>query len=325
MKTLMLVSGGDAPGINTAFYHYARAAARYGGRVYGARGGFAGLLDGAVSLLTPEAAAPWAGVGGSLLESSREPVLSKQDAEQQLKARLAEWDINGLVLFGGDGSLRHLPPLLEAWEIPCIGIPTTIDNDVAGTEQTLGFDSACNYAYHVIDGMRATAHALPGRIFTLETLGGDTGYLALAVADGAGADAVLLPEYEYDENWLAERLREAATTRGHALLVMSEGVKTKEAVVANIPQWTGIRVRDTRLGHAQRGGAPSHRDRALAAEMARIAYAALRDGTRAGVVVVRGGRAALHEGSLAGAPQSAPDRVLYDFINGLNTNGRSGD
>lgn len=325
MNTLMLVSGGDAPGINAAFYHYARAAARDGKAVYGARGGFAGLLNGEVSLLKPEAAAPWAGVGGSLLESSREPVLSSQDAEQRLKVRLDERGIKGLVLFGGDGSLRHIPPLLEAWGVPCIGIPTTIDNDVAGTELTLGFDSACNFAYHVIDGMRATAHALPGRIFTLETLGGDTGFLALAVADGAGADAVLLPEYDYDENWLAERLREAAWSRGHALLVMSEGVKTKETVVANIPQWTGIRVRDTRLGHAQRGGAPSHRDRVLAAEMARVAYASLCDGVRAGMVVVRGGRTMLHEGVLAGAPQAAPDRVLYDFINGLSSDGHSGN
>lgn len=202
--------------------------------------------------------------------------------------------------------------------MPCVALPTTIDNNVPGTERTLGFDSACNHACAAIDGVRATAHALPDRLFMVETLGGDTGFLALAAAHAAGAHAVLLPEYDYDDGWLAARLRAAVTRAGYALLVLSEGARGARTLADDLPRWTGIRVRDTRLGHAQRGARPSHLDRALAADMARLAHRALREGLASGAVVVREGRVRLHEGTLAGLPSPSPDRALYDAINGLD-------
>ena len=155
--------------------------------VVGAVGGFAGVLAGAIRPIVRADIRRLESLGGSMLASTRDAALAEADAESRLKEQLDTHQIDNILLFGGNGTLTYIPPLLEAWGITCVGIPTTIDNDVSGTELTLGFDSACNYAYQAIDGVIATAHALPGRIFMVETLGGDTGYLALEVAYGAGA------------------------------------------------------------------------------------------------------------------------------------------
>jgi 6-phosphofructokinase 1 len=317
MKTLLIVSGGDAPGINAALWHYTRIARANNDQMFGVLGGFAGALAEKIVPLSPELLAPFVGQGGTYLPSSREPVLAQPDALPRLKSILYAHGIDNLVLFGGDGTLRHIPPLLRDAGIPCIGLPTTIDNDVPGTERTLGHDSACNYAYPAIEGILATGRALPGRIFIVETLGGNTGFLALAIAHGAGAHAALLPEYPYNDAWLAERLTNAVRDDGYALIVLSEGMPTKSALMNDIPQWTGIRVRDTRLGHAQRGGPPSHIDRALAADMARMAFDALHSGVQTGTIVVRGDRVLLQDGVLTGLPAREPDVVLYQRVNGL--------
>jgi 6-phosphofructokinase 1 len=313
LKTLIVVSGGDAPGINAAIHHYTI----HGDTVIGAVGGFEGLLNDAIIPLTPRETARWAGLPGSMLESSRAKVLAEPNARDRLIAAQRQHEFDNLILFGGDGTLRHIPPLLAEWGIPTIGLPTTIDNDVPGTELTLGFDSACNYAYQAVDGMMATAHALPGRIFMLETLGGNNGNLALAVAAGANADAVLLPEYDYDDDWLAQRLSDTMRQRGFALLILCEGARGARTLANDIPLWTGTRVRDIRLGHAQRGGMVTHNDRVLAANMARLAFTALREGAASGTVVVQGGQVALHQGLLEGAPH-LPDRALYNRINRLD-------
>ncbi len=316
MRTLLVVSGGDAPGINTVLAHYTVLATAHGDEVYGAQGGLAGILSGQIEQLTPALITPWAGQSGSYLLSSRDPVLKQTEAREQLVEALAHHGIDNVILLGGDGTLRYVAPLLSEWGIACIGLPTTIDNDIAGTEQTLGFDSACNYAYQAVDGILATGHALHNRIFTLETLGGNTGFLALEIAWGAGAHVVLVPEYTYDNDWLAERLKRMVSKHGYALLVLSEGVLASRTLAEDIFRWTNIRVRDTRLGHAQRGARPSHSDRALAAHMARLAYQALRDGLRTGTVVVRQGKPQLHEGLLQGYPTRLPSRDIYDQING---------
>ena len=317
----MVVSGGDAPGINATLAHYTARAAAHGDEVLGAVGGFAGAMAGNLVPLAAGSIAPWAGQGGAYLPSDRTPALAAEGAQRALLALLAEHRIDNLVLFGGDGTLRYVAPLLARWGVPCISVPTTIDNNVPGTEQSLGFDSACNYAYQAIDGVVATGHALPGRIFMVETLGGDTGFLALAVAQGAGAHAVLVPEFTYSDDALSARLVASVARYGYALLVLSEGVPAARALADDIPRWTQMRVRDTRLGHAQRGGRASHGDRVLAAQSAHLAYHALRDGLSAGTVVVRDGRVMMHPRTLEGLPAPAPDRALYERINGLDEGG----
>ncbi len=317
MQTLFVVSGGDAPGINNVLGNYVRFAVPNGDTVLGANGGFPGLLDNQIVPLSDDTLVPWMGRGGSVLASSRDPVLNQSEAGDRIKAVLRDNAVDNIVLFGGNGTLRYIPPLLRDWGIPCIGLPTTIDNDVPGTEMTLGFDSACNFAYHAIDGTLATAHALRGRIFLVETLGGSCGNLALAVAHGAGAHVVILPEYAYEDTWLAERITTALNSDGYALVVICEGARGARTLADDIPKWIGTRVRDVRLGHAQRGGTASHRDRVLAADMARAAYYALKSGVRTGITCVTNGTLAIHQGSLEQFGLTAPDRTTYSRINGL--------
>ncbi len=315
MRTLIVVNGGDAPGINTLIARYLALAE--GNPVYGANGGFSGVLNGDIRPLSMAEVGPVAGLGGSLLASTRDAALAADDARDCLVDALDQHNIANVLLFGGNGTLKHIPPLLREWGVPVIGIPTTIDNDVPGTDRTLGFDSACNFAYQSVEGVLATARALPGRIFMIETLGGDTGYIALEVALGSGAHAVLVPEYDYDDDWLAGRLKHAINRYGHALAVLSEGVPTIPQLDKQIPRLTGVRLRYTRLGHAQRGGPVSHADRRLALDMARVAYAGFQSGVDFGTVIVREGQVMLYEDGLANFELSPPNRPQYDFINGL--------
>jgi 6-phosphofructokinase 1 len=318
VKTLIVVSGGDAPGVNTFISHFTSLATTNGDLVVGGVGGFQGVLDGHIVPLKPVLITPWIGQGGSYLQSSRKPVLNAPEAQKNLTELLVNHKIDNLLLLGGDGTQRNLAPLMEAWGITCVGIPTTIDNDVPGTEQTIGFDSACNFAHHTIDGLMATAHSLTGRIYIVETLGGHTGFLALNIALASGAHGVLVPEYEYTGEWLGRRLHEAVKRDNYALLVLSEGVADSRHLAEHIAEWTNTYTRDTRLGHGQRGAIPSHRDRLLAAHMAQTAYTALRNGMKTGTVVVQSGQVMLHQGTLVGQPVPLPDRTSYNFVNGIS-------
>lgn len=316
MRTLFVVSGGDAPGINTFIGQYISLSESENSEAFGAVGGFSGLLKGQVKSLIFQDMLPWLGRSGSIIQSSRDPVLGKDQAEHQLKDVLAKHKIDVVIVFGGNGTLRYIPPLLRSWDVPFIGIPTTIDNDVPGTDVTLGFDSACNFAYQAIDGALATAHALPGRIFLVETLGGTCGNLALAIAEGSGADAVILPEYVYSDQWLIQKTKSSLEQHGYTLVVICEGARGARTLADELPVHTGVRVRDVRLGHAQRGASPSHRDRVLAAKMARLSYFALKSGSQFGNVVIRAGEASIETGLL---PESTPlpDKFLYNAINGF--------
>lgn len=317
MKTAIVVSGGDAPGINAAIAAYAGLAGRNGDRVIGAQDGFAGLLSGQLSEIDLATVRLLSGRGGSWLSSSRAPALACDDAEERLSRVLSQQGIDNLLLFGGDGTIKFVIPRLQTWGVSCIALPTTIDNDVPGTDYTLGHDSACNYAWQTIEGIRATANALSGRIFLVETLGGYSGYLALAIAYACGADAVLLPEYDFGMDWLAERLKITVARQGYALVVLCEGATGAERLTEEIPEMTGIRVRLTRLGHAQRGAAASHMDRQRAVDMSRIAYDALKRGLRAGTVVSREGALSLQAGAGTDSLKPAPDYQQYAFVNGL--------
>ncbi|MDX2161235.1 MAG: 6-phosphofructokinase [bacterium] len=318
MKLLAVVSGGDAPGINAALFHLAEAA-RHGGHVLiGAVGGLPGILREAFVPLEPSALAPLAGLGGSWLKTSREPVLKAEDNRAALRAVCERYAIDGVILFGGGGTLTHIPPLLAALSIRMVGIPTTIDNDVPGTALTLGFHSAVDFAYHAIDGIRATANALEGRLFTLETLGGDSGVLALEAAYGAGADGVILPEYpNFDRDHLVMRLRAAIDRKGHALLVYNEYVRGKNELIEQIAAAVGTRLRDTRLGHAQRGGTPVHMDRLLARAWADGALNALEGAAQTAITIWDADGAGVREG-LPGRIIPQPDAARYARVNGLD-------
>jgi 6-phosphofructokinase 1 len=317
LKTLIVVSGGDAPGINSVIAHFTALATEHGDTVVGAVGGFAGALAGHIAPVKPVLIGPWASRGGSYLQSSREPALAQPDAQVRLTKLLTNHKIDNLLLLGGDGTQRVVAPLLANWDIACIGIPTTIDNDVPGTETTIGFDSACNFAHLTLDNLLMVAYSLPGRIYTVETLGGQTGFIALNVALAAGAQVVLIPEYEYSVEWLIQRLQMVVARDRYALVILSEGVAASRTIADDIREWTGLYCRDARLGHGQRGAVPTHRDRILAAQMAHVAFQALRGAEGKGLTVAHNGNVSLHHGSIPGLPVRLPDRQLYNFVNGL--------
>jgi len=316
MRTLLVVSGGDAPGVNAALYHYTRAAALNGDEVFGAIGAFEGLLQEQLKPLSPQELDPVVGQGGSYLPSSREPVLKEASNCERLKGVLERHCIDNLVLFGGDGTLSNLAAILQSLNIACLGIPATIDNDVPGSELTLGFASACSMAQQMIDGLRATARALPGRAFAVEVLGGHTGFLALDIAYAAGADAVLIPEYAYDLGRIAKRLQDAARTYRYGLVIYSEGIGDSQRFTQAMHAH-GLHVRSSKLGHAQRGAPPVHQDRKLAADMALLAYHTLQQGARQGTVLVQQGKVRFLRTTVATLPRRLPERSLYERVNGL--------
>ena len=317
MNTAIVVSGGDAPGINAAIDSFSRLAAQSGDQVLGARGGFAGLLAGQLVEIDRSLLSLLAARGGSILQSSREPALQEPQARDRLLNVMSRREIDNLLIFGGDGTIQHVAPLLASWGVSCILLPTTIDNDVAATDYTLGHDSACNFALQSVAGIRATAHALPGRIFMLQTLGAPSGHLALAIAYASGAHIVLLPEYPLELDWLAQRLTQVVADESHALVVLSEAYPAIGRLLSEIPRRTGIRVRFTDLGHAQRGADVSHWDRRVARQMSRLAGRAFQDGTRNGAVIMRHGALRLHQGTLPSGNKPPPNRDLYEFINQL--------
>ena len=315
MKTLIVVNGGDAPGINTCIAHFVGLAQQANHIAIGANGGFAGVIAQDFLSFSTRLLDQVSDQGGTILASSREATLASPHNQEHLQQIIQNQGIDNIVLFGGNGSLHHIPPILQHCGIPYIGIPTTIDNDVTGTERTLGFDSACNFAYQAADAIRATARALPGRIFLLETLGGDCGNLALEIAVGSRAHAVLLPEYDYDDDWLGQRILSSIDRDGYAFVVVCEGVRSIPTLPETINRLTNIRIRYTRLGHAQRAGKPSHIDRKLAVDFAQNAYEHLVL-NETGILQVRGNRLHLGHPPIDYSTKP-PDIHLYHRVNGL--------
>lgn len=256
----ILTSGGDAPGMNTAIWQFAHLAEHYEYTALGIARGFTGLLEGKFTALDERACLSAARRGGTWLGSSRLPDFAEHI--EALCQQLKQQEVGGLVVLGGNGSLAAAARL-AARGFAVVGIPATIDNDVAPSDDSIGFDTALNSGIRLLDDMRDSAESLP-RFFALETLGGDTGFLAQAVAEAGCADLALLPETPLAEDTIFEAIHRAVNQRGYALLVASEGYPQLEAVLTRLSERLGTRLRLSRIGHAQRGGTPSSHDRLLA-------------------------------------------------------------
>lgn len=280
----VLTSGGDAPGMNTAIWAFSRQAAEHSYHPLGVRRGFQGLLEGDIIEVGERESLRWARLGGTWLGSSR--LNDFPERVDELVAELRTRQIAGLLVLGGNGSLAGAA-LLAHRGIDIVGLPASIDNDVNGSDDSIGFDTAVNTALRLLDGIRDTAESIP-RFFALETLGGDTGFLAHAVAEAGGADAVLLPEHPVSEAVLLDSLHHAIASHGYALLVASEGYPGLEQVLQRISEALGTRLRLSRVGHAQRGGTPSAHDRRLASRLVRVGVEALTRGA-SGALLVRQG------------------------------------
>jgi 6-phosphofructokinase 1 len=277
-RIAVLTSGGDAPGMNAAIRCIVRTGLGYGWEVFGVRHGYSGLVSGD---LVPLGARDVGGImqqGGTVLGSARCPEWTTVEGRQQGLEQLARRSIEALVVIGGNGSQTGAHALLEMG-FPVVGVASTIDNDLVGSDITIGVDTALNIALEAIDRLKTTASSHQ-RAFLVEVMGRKCGYLALMAGIAGGAEVIVIPEIVEDPEHIADTLR-AAYERGkpHALGVVAEGAKyNAAALVAYFQehhQRLGFDLRTTILGHTQRGGTPTAYDRLLATRLAAGATAAL--------------------------------------------------
>lgn len=287
-RIAVLTSGGDAPGMNPAIRAVVRAGIGHGLEVFGIQRGYQGLIDGAVEPMTARSVSGIIHHGGTILRTARCRDFMDEAGRARAAAQLRSLGIDGLVVIGGDGSYRGAHALWKEHGVACVGIPGTIDNDIGGTQYTIGFDTALNTAVEAIDRLRDTA-ASHDRIFFVEVMGRHSGYIAMYSGLAGGAEAVLAPENPTDVAALVEELREM-TRRGKTsmIVVVAEGDDAGDAFaiakqVTETSEFKDVRV--SVLGHVQRGGTPTAFDRVLAARMGVAAVEALLEGA-SGVMTV---------------------------------------
>ncbi|OSS42312.1 6-phosphofructokinase [Desulfurella amilsii] len=262
----VLTSGGDCSGINATLKAIVEEAYKNNIRVTGFLEGYNGLVNDLAIELTPMQVSGILQRGGTILMTSRcEEFMQESGFNKALKT-LKEEEIEGLIVIGGDGSLRGAKKLVEAGVL-CVGIPESIDNDIYGTDMALGVDTALNIITNAIDIIRDTASSHK-RAFVIETMGRESGYLALMSAMASGAEAVLIPEIDYDIDSIMQRLKlEHERGRKYSIIVIAEGVKKTQEVAEKLKVEAEFDTRLTILGHIQRGGNPSVFDRTLGMRM----------------------------------------------------------
>ncbi|MBX2925112.1 MAG: 6-phosphofructokinase [Chitinophagaceae bacterium] len=274
-KIGVLTSGGDAPGMNAAIRAVVRTGIYYGLDVFGIMRGYTGMIENDIFRMESKSVANIIQRGGTILKTARCKEFFEPEGRKKAYENLKRLGINGLVVIGGDGSFRGAQKFSTEFDIPCIGLPGTIDKDMAGTDFTIGFDTAVNTAISAIDKIRDTADA-HDRLFIIEVMGRDSGYIALHSGIGTGAENILIPEYKTNIEEVVERLQEKEKRKKLVnLLVVAEGDEfgganeVAKAIKARMPN-ADIKV--CILGHIQRGGAPSSIDRLIAS---RLGYAAV--------------------------------------------------
>ena len=265
MKTIGVVTpGGDAPGMNAAIRAVTRIAHSRNLQVLGFERGWDGLLTNTYKRLTPRTVGGIIQLGGTMLHTLRCPEFEKAEGVEQAAETLELNEVNGLVVIGGDGSFRGASDLSRECDTLMVGIPATIDNDVFGTDETIGFDTAVNTAVEAIDKIRDTAISHE-RIFIVEVMGRKRGFVALNVGIAVGAEVILIPENECKLTQIASVLKEN-TRKGKkaGIIVAAEGIGNTATLAKEIEKNTGAEVRLSILGYAQRGGSPTARSRLLA-------------------------------------------------------------
>lgn len=281
-KIAVLTSGGDAPGMNAAIRAVVRKANYHNVEVVGVYYGFEGLYYGNFELLDLGSVGGIIQRGGTKLFSARFPQFKEEEVQNKAIERMRAEGIEGLVVIGGDGSYRGAMDLTRKG-FPCVGVPGTIDNDIPGTEYTIGFDTALNTVVEAIDKIRDTATSHENT-FIVEVMGRDAGDIALWAGLAAGAESVVIPEEPFDVDEIVERLfRGNARGKRHSIIIVAEGVMPASKLKDLIKEKLDIEIRVTVLGHTQRGGSPTARDRVLAGHLGAKAVEVLLEG--------RGGRA----------------------------------
>lgn len=286
----VMTSGGDAPGMNAAIRAVTRSAIYQGWKVFGIYRGYEGLIKGDIIELTSESVSSTIQRGGTFLKTARSKEFMTEEGRAKADENIRKFGIDALVVIGGNGSLAGAQQFAKEYDIPCVGLPGTIDNDLYGTDMTIGYDTALNTIVECVDKIRDTATS-HNRIFFVEVMGRDAGFLAQNSAIASGAEAAIIPEdmtgIEQLEQFIGRGIRKS---KNSSIVLVSESPKDggamyyAEQMRKNHPEFD---VRVTILGHLQRGGTPTATDRILASRLGVAAIEALNEGQRNVMVGVK--------------------------------------
>lgn len=273
----LLTSGGDAPGMNAAIRSVVRSGLYFGMEVYGIERGYAGLIDNNLVKMEMRSVSNIVQCGGTKLRTARCLEMLTKEGQQKALATLEKNGIEGLVVIGGDGSFRGAKVLSE-YGVPTIGIPGTIDNDLAYTDYTLGFDTAVNTCIDIINKLRDTMTSHE-RVCVVEVMGRHCGDIALYSGIASGAEIIVVPEIEFNMDEIVAKIRSSRANGKHSnIVVIAEGVMSAAKFAEQLQAVTEYSVRPTCIGHVQRGGSPSMSDRMLAAQFGNKAVRLLNEG-----------------------------------------------
>lgn len=282
-KVGILTSGGDAPGMNAAIRAVTRKCIYHGLEVYGINNGYQGLIDGNIKKMELGSVGDIIHRGGTILFSARCEEFKTDAGQQKGIEQLKKFGIDALIVIGGDGSFHGAQRLTEKG-FPCIGVPATIDNDIAGTNFTIGFDTALNTIIDAIDKIRDTATSHE-RTYVIEVMGRDAGDLALWSGLADGAESILIPEREADFDDVINRLQQGMDRgKKHSIIVLAEGVGSGMEYGERIKEAINLETRVTVLGHIQRGGSPTAADRVLASRLGAKAVDLILEGKKGRMV-----------------------------------------
>lgn len=293
-KIGVLTSGGDSPGMNAAIRSVVRKAIYHDLEVYGIYNGYQGLIDGNIKQLDLGSVGDIIQRGGTMLHTARCEAFKTDEGQDKGIEQLKRFGIEGLVVIGGDGSFRGAEKLTQKG-YPCIGVPGTIDNDIPGTDFTIGFDTALNTVIEAIDKVRDTATSHE-RTYVVEVMGRHAGDIALWAGLADGAESILIPEQPTDFNEVIERLKRGKERgKKHSIIIVAEGVGSGFEFGKRIEEATNMDTRVTILGHVQRGGSPTANDRVLASRLGAHAIDLLLEGKSGRMVGIQSNKLVDHD------------------------------
>lgn len=313
----VLTSGGEGAGMNACVRAVTRYALRHGIEVMGIYRGYAGMMNEEIQPLTHRSVSGIINEGGTFLKTSRSAEFMTEDGQRRAVEVLKKFGIDALVVIGGEGSYQGAIRLERTWGIPCVGVPGTIDNDINGTDSTIGADTAVNVALDAIDKIRDTATSME-RIFVVEVMGRNYGFIALKVAVTGGVEEVLLPGRKFDIYDICHDIVEG-NLRGKVswIIVVAEGAAKAVDIAAQIHDITGLETREVTLGHIQRGGRPTARDRMLATRLGAAAIDLLMSGKSGKSVGVRGEEIVVVDLETAVQPKVLNSEEIYALMKTL--------
>ncbi|MBR4869083.1 MAG: 6-phosphofructokinase [Clostridia bacterium] len=319
VKTIaVLTSGGDAPGMNAAVRSVVRTALSKGMQVKGVIRGYNGLIDDDIVDMNIRSVSDIIHRGGTMLYTARSPRFREEEGIQMAVKTCEKHGIDGIVCIGGDGTFRGARDL-SLHGVPCVGVPATIDNDISSTEYTIGFDTAVNTCMEMVDRLRDTAQS-HDRCTVVEVMGRGAGYLALHSGVACGATTILVPEIKLNvETDIIDKIIQSQRTgKKHFIVVVAEGVGSVDRLAQQIQSVTGIDSRATVLGHVQRGGTPSVRDRVTASKMGYEAVQLLSQGIGNRVIAEKEGKIVDYDIYDALNMEKDFDEYLHDVANAIS-------